>query len=123
MRTLNVGRDDAGLIPGCAASDDTIGAKVEVDGICWEHVHQDAFSVVDASHFSAVYNPDRYPRGSNPVHQAATRAGNLNTTYLSLSNYLVLRVTSIMTNDRLMTDDQPRGGDTRRSYSRGVLTT
>ena len=40
-----------------------IGARVDVDGVCWEHVHPELYSVYDFTHWSGVRMPgsDRRP--------------------------------------------------------------
>lgn len=51
----------------------SVGAKLTVDGVCWEHVHPDMYSVVDASYWNAQHDGNDRTRGYFPIVAIAER--------------------------------------------------
>jgi len=72
---------DAHVTGTCNAANggvSTIGAKVEVNGICWQHVHAKEYSVFDFSYFSEMHEGNsNFLVSENPIHKWA-KAGGVN---------------------------------------------
>lgn len=55
-----------------------IGAKVEVDGFCWEHSHPDLLNVYDATYWSRAHDGnDKFSASSNPIERFAKESGTM----------------------------------------------
>jgi hypothetical protein len=52
-----------------------IGSKVEVDGVCWQHVHPQHLNVYDATYWSTVHDGNAaFPTDRNPIRAFAKSA-------------------------------------------------
>jgi len=77
----DIPKPQAGACTPDADGTSATGARLEVDGVCWQHAHPHLYNVYDTTHWSAAHPGNAaFATDANPIEAFASLAGEASTT-------------------------------------------